>query len=424
MRTITGRLFSILLALMIALSMLIPMVGVGTLDSVNYVLPPGDFKLYQDNYGGNQTGFDIYYDPSRIVDVGDVVLPAHEAYDNVSNFFGPFSHRTRVIIAANHLQYIIILNANTLPDSDVASNYNDGVLSTIVIEEPDLVPNFETLLANELTHVELRNQLTDHKYSLPYWFSEGLARYVSGGFSDADKSTVEQLSRENKIMTVAQMESIEEHSGNASLNISEDDVNTAYAQSSMLINYVISKYGNDTIKQIIANFGSSGNLDDAFMSIVGYSPEDINADMIQTIKQDLAARDGRASAQLLSGYLKGPDGSPVANETVMLTNMNNSSIFYVAKTNESGFYRLNLLDGNYTIEADMSGYSPVSNNSIIPRGTAVTVNLTFSDPLPAAGMPSTTSGSQDTDYNAYTMLFGVNAAAILLIGFVFLRTRK
>ncbi len=142
MSTKFGRTFSLFIALIIALSAFIPMVGVGTLSSSEKYVPmqPGDFTLDKDNYGGNTSGFDIYYDPTRIVYDGDVVLAANNAYDNVTAFFGPYDHRTRILLASNHDQYRDILLDDTVPDSEVASAWGDGDVGTIVIETPDQLP--------------------------------------------------------------------------------------------------------------------------------------------------------------------------------------------------------------------------------------------------------------------------------------------
>lgn len=131
----------------------------------------------------------------------------------------------------------------------MASGWGDGERGTIVIETPDQLPNFKTVLTHELSHIAMRTRLIDNKYSIPEWFSEGLAIYVSGDLSSTARAAVEDSCRNSKLMTVAQMEAIHERSTDPSTNVNE--VSMAYAQSGMLIEYIATKYGNDSIKLIM-----------------------------------------------------------------------------------------------------------------------------------------------------------------------------
>jgi len=422
MRSIPGRLCGISMALIIALSALFPMVGAGTPSSSQYVpMPPGDFILYRSDH------FDIYYDSSRITDISESVVDAEIAYKTVTDFFGHYDYRIRVILAANHQQYVNILynylSDYNLSESNVASGWGDGERGTIVIEVPDQIPDFKDVLAHELSHIAMRTQLIDNKYSVPQWFSEGLAIYVSGDLSSAARAAVEESCRNGKLMTVAQMEGILQRSTDPATNVNE--VSMAYAQSGMLMEYIATKYGNDSIKLIMQDFAPTGDLDKAFMRRLGYTPEDINADWMMSLKGQLSARDSQALSQQVCGYVLDASGKPVANETIAFTSMrNDSSVFgktYTAVTDGAGYYKLNLTYGPFSIHLDMPGYTDVNANITLQKSEARSYNVTLAKIPVQNAMASPVVASDQT---IYIVLGILNAAAIILIVFVFWRARK
>lgn len=424
MRSVPGRICGISLALIIALSALFPMVGSGTLSSPDYVpMPPGDFILYRSDH------FDIYYDSARIADISAAIVDAEEAYVTVTDFFGPYDYRVRVILAANHQQYTNILynylSDYNLSESNVASGWGDGERGTIVIEAPDELPNFKTVLAHEFSHIAMRTRLIDNKYSIPEWFSEGLAIYVSGDLSSTARAAVEDSCRNSKLMTVAQMEGIHERSTDPATNVNE--VSMAYAQSGMLMEHIAKKYSDDTIKLIMQDFAPTGDLDRAFMKRIGYTPEDINADWKMSLKGELSVKDGLVLSQRIYGYVLDSSGKPVANETIAFTSMRNDSLVfgktYMTVTSDDGYYQLNLTYGPFKIHLDKPGYDDVDDNITLQKSEARLYNVTLGK-SELAGQNMMASPEIIDDQAIYIVLGILNAAAVLLIIFVFWRARK
>lgn len=419
MRSLQGRLCIISLAFIMVLSA-IPQ---GTLASPQYVpMPPGDFVLYKSDH------YDIYYDSTRIADVSDVAIDANAAYDTVTDFLGPFDYRARIIIAANHQQYGNILynylSNENVSENNVGSGWGEGERGTIVIESPEQLENFETVLAHEFTHIVMRTKLIDNKYNMPEWFSEGLAIYVSGDLSAASRVLVEDACRNNKLMSVSQMEDIHVRSTDPSTSVS--DVTMAYAQSGMLMEYIAGKYGEESIKLIMQDFGPTGDLDKAFRGRIGYTPEDVNADWKVTLKGELSVRDGNVLSQRVQGYVHGSDGKPVANETIAFTCMRNESSVlgraYTAMTNSSGYYQLNLTYGPFKVHLDKEGYRPIDDSITLQKSEVRVYNVTMS-PVEVATQNLLAGPALDNGL-IYILLGVVNVMAVLLIAFVFMRARK
>ncbi len=420
MRSVPYRLYSIFIALIVALTVFIPAVGAGAPSSTDYVpMPPGDFILYRSDH------FDIYYDPALIIDVSGVVVSSEAAYDTVTGFFGAFGYRARVILAADHQQYTRILYSYSdysLPGSNVSSSWGDGERSTIVIEAPGQIQGFDAKMAHELSHAVMRTKLADNKYSMPGWFSEGLAIYVSGDRSGNSIGAAEDACRNNKAMTVAQMEAaLQRPEGQAG------EEETARAQSGMLMGFIAMKYGNDSIKLIMQDFASSGDLDGAFSERIGYTPEDINAGWKAALKGQLSVRDGQALSRVY-GYAMDLSGKPIANVTIIFTCMrNDSAVFnksYITTTNNSGYYYLDLPYGQFSVHAGGQGYPGVDDNITLQKNETRAYNVTLSREGSLPAQDALASPQAGGDRATYIVLGVLNAVALLAIALVFWRTKK
>ncbi len=420
MRSLPSRPGIIALTIFILVSASVP----GTLASSQYTpMPPGDFELYRSDH------FDVYYDSTRITDLSAVISAANNAYDNVTAFFGDFEYRNRIILAASHSQYNSILynyltNEN-VSDDDVAGSWGDAESGTIVIESPEQLPNFEAVLTHQFAHIAMRTELISNKYDMPLWFSEGLAIYISGDISDAGKSMVEDACREGKMMTVSQVETVLSGTGDSA---SKSEADMAYAQSGMLMRYIIDKYGEDNVRYIMQDYATTGDLEKAFMKRLGYSPEGINADWQVNLKGELSARDGAVTTERVYGYVKDASGLPLGNETVVFTCMRNDSAVlgkpYTAKTNTSGYYSVNLTYGLFTVFMDHEGYMPVNTTLTLDKGQLRYYNIVLTKSEPSTTQNVLAGSGLADDSVVYAALGAVNVLAVLLIVFVFWRARK
>jgi hypothetical protein len=428
MRSVQCRLCGVLLALIIALSALYPMAGAGAaLSSSDHVpMPPGDFTLYRSDH------FDIYYDSTRIMDVSDVGVGAEAAYQTATGFFGTFNYRTKVILASEHQQYVNILTysipgTGDIAENNVAGNWGDGERGTIVIESPDQLPDFDIVIAHEFSHIVMRTRLIDNKYTIPEWFSDGLAIYVSGGVSTGDRAAVEESCRNDKLMTVAEIEAILERSDDPATSANEASL--ALAQSGMLMGFIANKCGNDSIKLIMQDFGPTGDLDEAFIKRLGYGPEGFNADWKMALKGQMSVRDGLVLSQRVSGHVLDANGKPVANETIAFTCMrNDSSVFgktYTAVTDGAGYYKLDLTYGLFNVHLDRQGYTDVDESITLQKNEVRQYNVTLTEAGVVAPSQNILSGpGVAVNQTIYAVLGLVNAAAIMSLVLVFWRARK
>lgn len=421
----TGRLCCIAMALMIIVPALFPMVVAAA--STQYTpRPPGNFYLCKDD-----SRFNIYYDSSRITDIGEVVVDADAAYTIVEDFFGPYGYRVSLILAADHEQYASILTLNlpgspSIPDEERSGSWGSGDQGTILIEMPAATDNFTAEITHELAHIVIRSRLTRNEGPLPEWFSEGLATYVSGGLSGDATALIETSARSDRLLTISQIEDILENPVDPVQG--KKNVGLARAQSAMIIKYMVEKYGKGSVIQVLQDFGSGSSFDRAFLSQVGCTPEDINAGMAASLKGELAARDRQETAQQVYGCLAGEDGMPIGGQAILFTPMGNGSAsfgkVYRAVTDELGRYSMNLTYGTFAVHVEgLEGYHPFDGNITIARNEAMQYNIVLPADKPMAQSLSP-DGSADACVAAYALLAILNVFALLLIGLVFWHAKR
>lgn len=414
------RMLGVSLALIIVCLALSPMVRAQSAEG--YIpMPPGDFSIYRgDNY-------DIYYDPTAISDVSDAIAGTDQAYDKINQFFGKYAYRTKIILAASHAQYAAIQNKDNLSEADVAGSWGDADRGTIVIEAPRALPDFNNILSNELANIAMRTSLIGNKYNMPDWFSAGMAGYISGGVSSNDRTQVEELCKQSKLMTVDQMNDLI-HRADTGQDVSSSEASLARAQSAMLIEYVANTYGNDSIKLIMTDFAPTGDLSKAFQKRTGYVPEELNANWGRVFKSALDLRDGVVLNQRISGYVIDDQGQPLSNLSVVFTPARNDSTAlkpYSAMTSASGYYQLNLTYGPMIVRLDDPGYGAYNNTIVLQNDEVRLLNITL-NASKAVGtkQASLTAGGMDGNLVVYALLAFVNVIAIGLLIAVFRRVKR
>jgi len=202
----------------------------------------------------------------------------------------------------------------------------------------------------------------------------------------------------------------------------------AYAQSGMLMQHIIDKYGEDNVRYIMQDYATTGDLEKAFMKRLGYSPEGLNADWQVNLKGELSARDGAVTVEQVYGYVKDASGLPLDNETVVFTCMRNDPAVlnkpYTARTNTSGYYSVNLTYGPFTVYTDHDGYLPVNTTLTLDKGQLRYYNIILTKAEAPATQNMLTAPIAADDTIVYAALAVVNALAVLLVVFVFWRARK
>jgi hypothetical protein len=369
---------------------------------------------------------DIYYSSGGAAGVPVVAADSEQAYSAVTRFFGNTPYRTKIIIGSSQGEYEHIIGVGTLPDYSMGTGWGDGDTGTIVIKSPELVPNFQTVLTHELTHIATRDYISGYKYALPEWLSEGLAVYVSGDLPADKRNMIEDDCRQGKLSSIDGLDSVLTSSTDAEANIT--DVGTAYSQSGMLVEYISDKYGNQTLLNILDAFGPTGDLDSAFMSVIGKTPQQVNEDWQGGMKAELDIEDGKVLYQTVDGFIVNQHGVTMPNETVSFTALRNNSVVtgtvYRAMTNESGFYELNVTYGPLLVLSQKPEYGGFNQTITLDRNEAKFLNITLNGTALELRLAAEAKAKQDHDNQMYLVLAAFNMIAVAGCAIVVLRYKK
>jgi hypothetical protein len=369
---------------------------------------------------------DIYYSSGGAADVPVVMADSDQAYATVARFFGQVPYRTTVIIGSSQDEYEQIMGVGKLPDYSMGAGWGDGDKGTIVIKSPDLVPDFQTVMTHELTHIATRDYISGYKYALPEWLSEGLAVYVYGDLPADKRSMIEDDCRQGKLSSIDDLDKVLTSSTDADANIT--DVGTAYTQSGLIVEYIADQYGNQTLLHILDAFGPTGDLDSAFMSVLGKSPQHVDDQWQSDMKAELDIEDGKVLYQTMDGYVVNQHGVPMPNETVSFTALRNDSVVtgtvYRAMTNESGFYRLNVTYGPMLVLAQKPEYEGFNQTITLDRNEVKFLNVTLNGTALELRLAAEAKATQDRNSKMYMVLAAFNAIAIAGCAAVALRSKK
>jgi hypothetical protein len=118
-----------------------------------------------------------------------------------------------------------------------------------------------TVIPHELTHLVFGTAVDNPYHSPPHWFNEGLAVYLSQGYTADDRSNVEGSAGDGTLMPLTAIDGQFPTAG--------DRFRLAYAESVSAINYLIKTYGQDALVALIHDWGTGVSDDEAFHAALG-----------------------------------------------------------------------------------------------------------------------------------------------------------
>jgi hypothetical protein len=384
--------------------------------------PPDGFKVDKGAY------FDIYYNANNFtpMDLGGIYTNMSYAYTAVVNFYGEYPYHTKVILVANGDEYRYILQNANLSDEETGDGYGDGNKGTILIKSPELVSDFKSQMSMDMARIATRSNLTDNKYDLPAWFSEGMAMYVSGNLDDSKRQLIEDRYRSGRLMTVDQLDLYEQRADYPETNSS--DLEAAEAQSGLIVEYIAQQYGNQSLLDMLKSFSKDRNLDAAFINVTQKSPDGINIDWQRQLGSDIDVRDGKVLSERVRGYVTDSRGKPMAYQTIAFTSLRNDSSVvygkvYEGTTDDTGYYDVNVTYGLMNVQVDSVGYPVWDDNFTVGHKENKFYNVT----LNATALEISMAQKAQEEYTRdlmYIVLGAFNLLAIVLVLVIFRKSKK
>ena len=113
-----------------------------------------------------------------------------------------------------------------------------------------------TVVPHELTHMAIADTINYPDHALPTWLDEGLAVYLSEGYSSHSRSLVTQASKNG---TLAPLEAL-----TGEFPLDPAHVYLDYAESVSAVAYMVRKYGQADVQKLLRAYAAGASNDEAF----------------------------------------------------------------------------------------------------------------------------------------------------------------
>ena len=256
-----------------------------TLQSSRYMPPGSQIEYY----------FEIFYKDGSSVKTDkkkDVLLDSRFEWDKVSGkvvdvyFHGPVSRRAKNILNAceesvNDISELLGVDSNNRIALVMYNNYSemfDVVVKKSQTQAGSLITEgqaFATenvvimdggsrsslgVATHEITHIIVARATKDSYLGVPLWLNEGLAEY---GNIEPDSGYDRYLEWAVDTNRVFPFSSLNRFPGNPNLTL------VAYGQSKSFIEFLVSKYPKENMKNLMKEISSRKSIDESFSSSYG-----------------------------------------------------------------------------------------------------------------------------------------------------------
>ena len=144
----------------------------------------------------------------------------------------------------------------------------EGIM--IIGISPSILDWGKTAITHEMTHLVI-HQMTFNPYnSLPTWLDEGLAMYNQGPLTAQFTGPLNSAIRGNTLISVRSLSSPFSAFG--------DIANLSYAESFSIVQYLISKYGQGKMSDLLLAFKEGSTYDGALQKVYGFDMDGLNAE--------------------------------------------------------------------------------------------------------------------------------------------------
>jgi hypothetical protein len=128
----------------------------------------------------------------------------------------------------------------------------------------------EKAIAHEMGHL-VTHQITSGPYgaTLPPWLDEGLAMHAEGAQSDSDATLLKDAISAGSIATLQTLSS--------PFSANPQEAYVDYAESQSVIDFLINKYGNDKMNQLLVNVNNGYSMDDALTNVYGFNLDGLDS---------------------------------------------------------------------------------------------------------------------------------------------------
>ena len=217
--------------------------------------------------------FDVYFFAEEEELAGYAAHMAEQGYADLERKFGhTVQRRIPLIVYSSHI-YFEQTNVipNLLPEG--VGGFTEFLKGRVALPLSGSLPEFERVLHHELVHVftfdrirqiQRRYGVTDYRPP-PLWFSEGLAEYWSGEWSNFGDMVIRDALFARRLASIAQMYYI-----NGTFQM--------YKEGESICHFMADKYGEDVFELLFENWWRGEDFADLFEIVTGDELEELDKD--------------------------------------------------------------------------------------------------------------------------------------------------
>jgi hypothetical protein len=123
----------------------------------------------------------------------------------------------------------------------------------------------QNTVIHELTHILVGHLTFSCLGSVPTWLNEGLAMYSEGKLDSGAQSQFDQAISSDTLLTVRSL--------NGGFSELPDKANLSYSQSYSIVNFLIEKYGQEKLTELLIALRDAKPVDDALLEVYGFDTD-------------------------------------------------------------------------------------------------------------------------------------------------------
>lgn len=368
--------------------------------------------------------FNIMYNPDADISMSVIMDDSAYAYQTVSTFYGGYKYHTTLEIASTYNEYRILSGVGDIPEYVNASDWNDGERGLIVIKSPDILPDHRKVITYHLARIAERTFINQTLYP-PEWFEDGLASYIASDISHDDKALMVNRLENGKWKTTAELEQV--YNNTTVYNMKDPEQIAVRAQSALLVGYIGTMYGNQTLAMIVKDYAYCGDLNRSFRNLTGRIPEEYNQELKAHLKAEYSVvpTPTPLPKELVSGHLMTSSGMLLPDRTITFCGNGTNA---TAVTDKNGFYSAEVNWGRINIIAEGPGRTFNNSSVAINPGEQKNYNITIDTNDQMAGGSLLTSvpalNLPGGDYTGIALIILANIAALTVIALIIRRNMR
>jgi hypothetical protein len=146
----------------------------------------------------------------------------------------------------------------------------------------------EVVIPHELVHLVFATAIDNPYHAPPHWLNEGLATYLSQGYTASDRDAVERVAADG---TVIPLEGLV-----GAFPTTRDRFFLAYSESVSAVDHIVATFGRDALVGLIRSYATGVTDDEAFRAALGVDMAGFETDWLRSVGAGAPVRHGPQAA--------------------------------------------------------------------------------------------------------------------------------